>query len=336
MSDNQIIREMDQSSWGGDLSGRYALDPQPIIGDDKRSTQRRIGNLRHVYEARGPMLDAINEVSPWHVLYREQTAKDLEAILPASGRILDAGGGTGIFAAWLVERGHHVTVVDAVPEMLDLLAAKRRRLGRVGRRLEIMLGDIECLGELDLGEFDAAICTQVLNFCPRPARVFSGIAGVLRPGAPFVCDIDGAYRWSLIELLAGHADNARDILCKGVDTAKNIVGASYWFLAHRTAAQQLREAGFHVTDVRGLLHFAPYLHVFASSEAFLRPEDISPEGAAFTQHEGLEVLRELERHAVNALPIESAGWVQLVATRAKRHHGGAAAMRRAGAPGRSR
>jgi SAM-dependent methyltransferase len=271
------------------------------------------------------MLDAINAVSPWHLLYRERTAKDLQAVLPVNGRVLDAGGGTGIFAAWLVELGHSVTVVDIVPEMLDLVAEKRRGLGSAGKRLEIVCGDIECLSELDLGDFDAAICTQVLNFCRHPADVFSGIAGVLRPGAPFVCDIDGAYRWSLIELLAGHAENARDILCEGTDAAKNIVGTDYWFIKHSKAAQQLEATGFDVVDMRGLLHFAPYLHVLASSEAFLHPEEVPSEGSMFVQPGALKTLREMEQYAADIMPVESAGWVQLVATlnERARHRNGA-------------
>ncbi|HUI59111.1 MAG TPA: methyltransferase domain-containing protein [Steroidobacteraceae bacterium] len=259
-------------------------------------------------------MDAINSASPWHLLYREQTMRYLQAALPINGRILDAGGGTGIFATWLVELGHEVTVIDIVPEMLEILEEKRRALGNAGQRLTILPGDIESLGSLELGTFDAAICTQVLNFCRHPAAVFSGVAKVLARGGQFICDIDGAYRWSLIELLAGHVENARDILCEGADTAKNIVGTDYWFLEHRSVAQQLEAAGFHVLDMRGLLHFAPYIHVLAPSEEFLRGGALSSEGSMFVQPATLALLREIEQRAAEIMPIESAGWIQLVAT----------------------
>lgn len=52
----------------------------------------------------------------------EQTWMDrFLGLLPASGRILDIGCGSGIpMARYLVERGHPVTGVDSSPEMIEL------------------------------------------------------------------------------------------------------------------------------------------------------------------------------------------------------------------------
>ncbi len=57
---------------------------------------------------------------------RRAVRSALEESLPASGRILELGGGTGEDALWLAERGFKVVLTDAAPHMVEISAQKLR------------------------------------------------------------------------------------------------------------------------------------------------------------------------------------------------------------------
>src|SRR3954453_4953209 len=73
--------------------------------------------------------------------------------------VLDAGVGTGRFAAIFGQRGARVTGIDVTPEMLEVCGQEapdvRRVQSRVGSKLPF--GD---------DVFDAAICIRVLKYLP--------------------------------------------------------------------------------------------------------------------------------------------------------------------------
>jgi SAM-dependent methyltransferase len=55
----------------------------------------------------------------------ERTKELLTRVLPESGaRVLDVGGGPGVYAAWLTSHGHRVHLVDAVPLHVDQATAR--------------------------------------------------------------------------------------------------------------------------------------------------------------------------------------------------------------------
>ena len=51
---------------------------------------------------------------------------------PAPADVVDVGGGAGVYALWLAERGHRVHLLDASPRLID---EARRRDERASRRL---------------------------------------------------------------------------------------------------------------------------------------------------------------------------------------------------------
>jgi ubiquinone/menaquinone biosynthesis C-methylase UbiE len=156
-----------------------------------RSREKNSGpaKLSKAYEVRSKQFDEINVVSPWHRLYREATLpKLLKTVASKKSTILDAGGGTGIFSSELAKRGHDVTLVDILPDMLQLA---RRRAAKTPFR--VLQGNVEDLSFLEPASFDAIICTQVLNFCPHLDRVFKEFARLLKPSGFLFADIDNAY-----------------------------------------------------------------------------------------------------------------------------------------------
>jgi 2-polyprenyl-3-methyl-5-hydroxy-6-metoxy-1,4-benzoquinol methylase len=99
-------------------------------------------------------------------------------------RVLDVGGGSGVFAVPLARLGHQVTVVDP---SADALATLHRRAGTagVGDRVVGVQGDGDRLrdvldGDVD-GAFDLALCHSVLEVVDDPAATLRQIAGALRP-----------------------------------------------------------------------------------------------------------------------------------------------------------
>jgi S-adenosylmethionine-dependent methyltransferase len=107
-------------------------------------------------------------------------------------RILDVGGGSGMFAVPLAQLGHDVTVVDP---SADALATLRRRADTagVGERVRGLQGDGDLLHEVlpgseddaapgDAGSYDLALCHWVLEVVDDPGVTLREIARALRPG----------------------------------------------------------------------------------------------------------------------------------------------------------
>jgi S-adenosylmethionine-dependent methyltransferase len=103
-------------------------------------------------------------------------------------RVLDVGGGSGMFAVPLARLGHDVTVVDPSADALATLRRRAENAG-VGGRVRGMQGDGDLLHEVlpaaggigDTG-FDLALCHSVLEVVDDPAVTLREIAGALRSG----------------------------------------------------------------------------------------------------------------------------------------------------------
>jgi SAM-dependent methyltransferase len=106
--------------------------------------------------------------------------------MPARGRILELGGGTGEDAAYLAENGFDVLLTDPSPTMVGLAKAK---LAPLGARAEIAAGEeldkfadnyLSAGGELFDGAFsNFAPLNCVIDLGP----VAQGLARLLKPGA---------------------------------------------------------------------------------------------------------------------------------------------------------
>lgn len=95
----------------------------------------------------------------WH---QEEPALSLALIrefVPASGRIIDVGGGSSILASRLIDAGHDVTVVDISASALD---RAKQRAGRYADRITWRVADITAVD--GLGEFDVWHDRAVFHF----------------------------------------------------------------------------------------------------------------------------------------------------------------------------
>lgn len=108
------------------------------------------------------------------------------------GRILELGAGTGRVTAALARAGHHVTALDASPEMLAGLEARRARLPRsVAARIAPVRGDLRTVDVP--GRFDLAIAAfNVLEHLYTRVELDACLRAVrrrLRPDGAFAFDV---------------------------------------------------------------------------------------------------------------------------------------------------
>jgi S-adenosylmethionine-dependent methyltransferase len=132
-------------------------------------------------------------------------------------RVLDVGGGSGMFAVPLARLGHDVTVVDP---SADALATLRRRADTagVGARVQGVQGDGDLLHEVlpatdaESGGYDLALCHYVLEVVDDPAVTLREIARALRPGGQVSVATVNRAGAVLARAVAGHPVEALALL----------------------------------------------------------------------------------------------------------------------------
>ena len=97
-------------------------------------------------------------------------------------RVLDAAGGNGLNAEYLLHRGQAVTLLDSDPEMLR---EARERLAPAGllERCEFVEGTLEGMGKLlPHGSFDLILCHHAIEYSPSPRQIFGAFRDLSRAG----------------------------------------------------------------------------------------------------------------------------------------------------------
>jgi S-adenosylmethionine-dependent methyltransferase len=131
-------------------------------------------------------------------------------------RVLDVGGGSGMFAVPLARLGHQVTVVDPSADALATLRRRAETAG-VGERVRGLQGDGDRLHEVLPGAadgegYDLALCHSVLEVVDDPSVTLREIAGALRPGGQVSIATVNRAGAVLARALSGHPVEARALL----------------------------------------------------------------------------------------------------------------------------
>ena len=125
-----------------------------------------------------------SQAQPWNRLRYLLVEQNLLPLLGegAPRRVLDVGGGDGRDALPLAQRGHHVTLLDYVPEML-VEAERGATVAGVANFIHTQQVDLAA-GDLPVapGAFDLVLCHNVLQYLPDPRALLQAIGGVLQPG----------------------------------------------------------------------------------------------------------------------------------------------------------
>ncbi|MDI1434593.1 class I SAM-dependent methyltransferase [Polyangium sorediatum] len=186
----------------------------------------------------------------WFV-YESLTWNAVAAVLPEgrSLRILDAGGGSGKYGALFAERGHHVTVLDLSPGMLEQAKARFAQRGLLPRAA-FEVGTIVSLPFAD-GAFDLVFCEgDPVSYCTSQYReAIAELCRVAAPGAYVVLGVDNRQSYFLGALESGKKAEAMDILLTGRATCP------YGLPVHAFTLRELEDAvdaaGAEVVEIFG-------------------------------------------------------------------------------------
>jgi 2-polyprenyl-3-methyl-5-hydroxy-6-metoxy-1,4-benzoquinol methylase len=135
-------------------------------------------------------------------------------------RVLDVGGGSGMFAVPLARLGHDVTVVDPSADALATLRRRAETAG-VGARVHGVQGDGDLLHEAlpaDAGRdggadgYDLALCHYVLEVVDDPGATLREIGGAVRSGGQVSVATANRAGAVLARAVAGHPVEALALL----------------------------------------------------------------------------------------------------------------------------
>jgi SAM-dependent methyltransferase len=128
-----------------------------------------------------------DEFNRWNWLFATDTAF-LDEVLPARGRVLDLGCGTGRHLVHLARRGYDVTGVDL---SVHMLRRARWKLDREGLDAALFRADIARPGPVEGAPFDACICMfstlGLIKGKRRRLEALTSWRGLLAEGGVLVC-----------------------------------------------------------------------------------------------------------------------------------------------------
>lgn len=197
----------------------------------------KFGALAHRWwDPNGPQkpLHALNPVRLQYVADRIQLA---------GARVLDVGCGAGLLSEALAQRGAQVTAIDLAPELIKV--ARLHRL-ETGVEVDYRLQSVESLAAEEPGTFDAVTCMEMLEHVPDPGAVIAACATLLKPGGQlFVSTVNRTPAAFALAVIG--AEYIARLLPRGTHQYRDFIKPS-------ELGEWLREAGLHLSDVRGLMY----------------------------------------------------------------------------------
>ncbi|MFH1228678.1 MAG: methyltransferase domain-containing protein [Planctomycetota bacterium] len=133
--------------------------------------------------------------SPYWDFYNSVTWHNLKRNLPANhlARILDIGGGTGLWALKLAKSGYSVTLADLSQKMLDAAQRKAEQTNLISK-ITFVKADICDMSQFGDNSFDLAITQgDPISYCADPHRAIKELHRLLKPGAVCIASVDNKF-----------------------------------------------------------------------------------------------------------------------------------------------
>ncbi|WP_236791690.1 methyltransferase domain-containing protein [Amycolatopsis sp. GM8] len=130
----------------------------------------------------------------------------------AEPRVVDVGGGTGVWAVPLAAAGCVVTVVDPNQNALAMLSRRAQETG-VADRVTVVADDTDALAaRVPAGSADLVLAHGLLEVVDDPARAAAALAATVAPGGAVSVLAANRFAAVLHRALAGRLAEARHLL----------------------------------------------------------------------------------------------------------------------------
>ncbi len=153
-------------------------------------------------------------------VYDGITWSNIEPFLPEQGRILDAGGGAGVWSIKMAEKKECLVVLLDVTPSLLMTAKRRIRDKMLSERIEVLDADIRAIPHPEMS-FDFALCeADPICICGDPEKAVSELSRVLKPNSHLVAGVDSTlYRVFRAMSKGKSLDNVLEFLQTGMAPA---------------------------------------------------------------------------------------------------------------------
>jgi len=157
--------------------------------------------------------------APFWSLYNEITWSYIQDCLPTCKEgvsILDAGGGTGLWAIKLARLGFNVILTDVSEGMLEVARKKVEKEGLCDL-VTIVEQDICDMSAFEDEMFDLCLAEgDPVSYCDDPAKAISELSRVAKPGAFVTVSADNKLTWASHFIGQGKFDIVEDALDRNI------------------------------------------------------------------------------------------------------------------------
>lgn len=154
---------------------------------------------------------------PFWKLYNQITWHSIRRFLPKNKNsiILDAGGGTGLWAIPLAKLGYKVVVTDISSKMLKVCEMNAKKKG-VGERIETRKVDIKDMSCFKSNFFDMVIAQgDPVSYCGNPNKAVKEMSRVAKINTHVISSVDNRFNRYIHLLKEGKMKEAKRILKTG-------------------------------------------------------------------------------------------------------------------------
>lgn len=158
-------------------------------------------------------------------------------------RVIDVGCGGGILSEALAEAGAKVTGIDLAGASLEVA---KLHLHESGLSVDYKQISAEDMAAEQPGQFDVAVCMEMLEHVPEPASVVKACAQLVRPGGDvFLSTINRKpLAWALVVVGAEYLTR---LVPRGTHHYEKFIKPS-------ELDRWCRDAGLEIRDIKGMVY----------------------------------------------------------------------------------